>query len=191
MIFKSNYPLTSLSQQKIHIMCRCIPCQAIICTWSDNRQFSQTRKNQRRNGVNPLRPALHFCGANADYRCDRHSTFVATGLSPHKIASCISANQNCSRPFLRVTVEILLLHQPLKSYKLQYKYFAVFCNFWMCLRNFPKVMADESEAGGGGLRELYADSDSGDEFVGFDAETVRRAETTLNALIESDSNSKK
>ena len=52
-------------------------------------------------------------------------------------------------------------------------------------------MADESEAGGGGLRELYADSDSGDEFVGFDAETVRRAETTLNALIESDSNSKK
>ena len=52
-------------------------------------------------------------------------------------------------------------------------------------------MADESEAGGGGLRELYADSDFGDEFVGFDAETVRRAETTLNALIESDSNSKK
>ena len=79
-----------------------------------------------RINVNTLRPALHFCGANADYRCDRHSTFVATGLSPHKIASCISANQNCSRPFLRVTVEILLLHQPLKSYKLQYKYFAVF-----------------------------------------------------------------
>ena len=126
------------------------------------------------NYANTLRPALHFCGANADYRCDRHSTFVATGLSPHKIASCISANQNCSRPFLRVTVEILLLHQPLKSYKLQYKYFAVFCDFWTCLRNFPKVMADESEAGGGGLRELYADSDSGDEFVGFDAETVRR-----------------
>ena len=141
--------------------------------------------------INTLRPALHFCGANADYRCDRHSTFVATGLSPHKIVSCISANQNCSRPFLRVTVEILLLHQPLKSYKLQYKYFAVFCDFWTCLRNFPKVMPDESEAGGGGLRELYADSDSGDEFVGFDAETVRRAETTLNALIESDSNSKK
>ena len=40
-------------------------------------------------------------------------------------------------------------------------------------------MADESEAGAAGLRELYADSDSGDDFVGFDAETARRAETTL------------
>ena len=150
---------------------------------SDNKLISSSKEIiSHWSAINTLRPALHFCGANADYRCDRHSTFVATGLSPHKIASCISANQNCSRPFLRVTVEILLLHQPLKSDKLQYKYFAVFCDFWTCLRNFPKVMADESEAGGGGLWELYADSDSGDEFVGFDAET---------ALIESDSNSKK
>ena len=39
-------------------------------------------------------------------------------------------------------------------------------------------MADESEAGAAGLRELYADSDSGDDFVGFDAETARRAERT-------------
>ena len=39
-------------------------------------------------------------------------------------------------------------------------------------------MADESEAGAAGMRELYADSDSGDDFVGFDAETARRAETT-------------
>ena len=33
-------------------------------------------------------------------------------------------------------------------------------------------MADESEAGGAGLRELYADSDSGDDFIGFNVETV-------------------
>ena len=163
----------------------------MLCFTHDSRPTSNWVARSRTIVVNTLRPALHFCGANVDYSCDRHSTFVATGLSPHTIASCISANQNCSRPFLRVTVEILLLHQPLKSYKLQYKYFAVFCDFWTCLRNFPKVMADESESGGGGLRELYADSDSGDEFVGFDAETVRRAETTLNTLIESDSNSKK
>ena len=39
-------------------------------------------------------------------------------------------------------------------------------------------MADESDAGAAGLRELYADSDSGDDFVGFDAETARRAERT-------------
>ena len=39
-------------------------------------------------------------------------------------------------------------------------------------------MADESEAGAAGLRELYADSDSGDDFVGFNAETARLAETT-------------
>ena len=43
-------------------------------------------------------------------------------------------------------------------------------------------MADESEAGAAGLRELYADSDSGDDFVGLDAETARRAERTSGNL---------
>ena len=54
-VFKSNYPLTSLSRQKIHIICRCIPCQAINCTWSGIRNFPQTRKNQPRT-----RTKLHF-----------------------------------------------------------------------------------------------------------------------------------
>ena len=53
---QSNYPLTSLSRQKIHIICRFIPCQAIICTWSDNRQFSKTSKNQRPTRVNFILP---------------------------------------------------------------------------------------------------------------------------------------
>ena len=57
-------------------------------------------------------------------------------------------------PFLRVTVEMFLLHQPLKSSKLQYKYSAIFCDFWTCGRRFPKVMADEREACAAGLREL-------------------------------------
>ena len=48
-------------------------------------------------------------------------------------------------------------------------------------------MADESEAGAAGLRELYADSDSGDDFVVFYAETVRRAETTLTRRNDTDS----
>ena len=51
-VFKSNYPLTSLSRQKIHIICRCIPCQAINCTWSDIRKFLQTRKKQPRSRLN-------------------------------------------------------------------------------------------------------------------------------------------
>ena len=42
---KSNYPLTSLSRQKIHIICRCIPCQAMNWTWSDNRNFPKLAKN--------------------------------------------------------------------------------------------------------------------------------------------------
>ena len=54
-VFKSNYPLTSLSRQKIHIICRCIPCQAINCTWSGIRNFPQTRKTQPRT-----RTKLHF-----------------------------------------------------------------------------------------------------------------------------------
>ena len=113
------------------------------------------------------------------YRCDRCSTFVASQRRVHKFTSCISANQNWSRIFLRVTVELFLLHQPLKSSKLQYKYSAVFCDFWTCGRRFPKVMADESKAGDAGVRELYADSDSGDDFGGFDAEAVQSAEATL------------
>ena len=129
--------------------------------------------------VNTLRPALHYSGANVNYRCDWFSTIVASQRGVHKFTSCISANQNCSRLFLRVTVEKFLLHQPLKSSKLQYKYSAVFCDFWTGGRRFPKVMADESEAGDAGVRELYADSDSGDDFDGFDAETVQRAEATL------------
>ena len=47
-------------------------------------------------------------------------------------------------------------------------------------------MEDESEAGAAGLRELYADSDSGDDFGGFDAETVRRAEATLTRTLRND-----
>ena len=43
-VFKSNYPLTSLSRQKIHIIRRCIPCQAMNWTWSDNRNFSKLAK---------------------------------------------------------------------------------------------------------------------------------------------------
>ena len=94
-----------------------------------------------------------------------------------------------------VASAIKILQASIQIFRCILRFLDVFTKFsesyGACLRNFPKVMADESEAGGGGLRELYADSDSGDEFVGFDAETVRRAETTLNALIESDSNSKK
>ena len=44
-VFKSNYPLTSLSWQKIHIIRRCIPCQAMNWTWSDNRNFPKLAKN--------------------------------------------------------------------------------------------------------------------------------------------------
>ena len=29
--------------------------------------------------LNPLEPALHYCGANANYRCGRFSTIVAHG----------------------------------------------------------------------------------------------------------------
>ena len=32
-----------------------------------------------REDVNPLEPALHYCGANANYRCGRFSTIVAHG----------------------------------------------------------------------------------------------------------------
>ena len=39
-------------------------------------------------------------------------------------------------------------------------------------------MVDESEAGAAGLWELYADS--GDGFVGFDADTVQLGKTTLS-----------
>ena len=51
-VFKSNYPLTSLSRQKIHIIRRCIPCQAMNWTWSDNRNSPKLAKNSgqlRRN----------------------------------------------------------------------------------------------------------------------------------------------
>ena len=45
MVFKSNYPLTSLSRQKIHIIRRCIPCQTMNWTWSGNRNFQKFAKN--------------------------------------------------------------------------------------------------------------------------------------------------
>ena len=72
-VFKSNYPLTSISRQKIHIICRCIPCQAINCTWSGIRNFPQTRKNQPRT-----RTKLHFpstcqqMDASRQEACDVH-----------------------------------------------------------------------------------------------------------------------
>ena len=58
MVFQSNYPLTSLSRKKIHIIRRCIPCQAINWTWSDNRKFPNFAENSDKLGAkfNFLRP---------------------------------------------------------------------------------------------------------------------------------------
>ena len=44
----TNFTFTA----KIHIISRCIPCQAINCTWSYIRNFPQTRQNQRLSRVN-------------------------------------------------------------------------------------------------------------------------------------------
>ena len=58
MVFQSIYPLTSLSRKKIHIIRRCIPCQAINWTWSDNRKFPNFAENSDKLGAifNFLRP---------------------------------------------------------------------------------------------------------------------------------------
>ena len=82
-VFKSNYPLTSLSRQKIHIICRCIPCQAINCTWSDIRKFLQTRKKQPQSRLN-----LTFHRLDNKYGCSRQE---ARDVHVH-ISWCIAAD---------------------------------------------------------------------------------------------------
>ena len=44
--------------RRVHIICRCIPCQAMNCTWSDNRNFPKTRKKQIRSRVFSTFPQL-------------------------------------------------------------------------------------------------------------------------------------
>ena len=52
MVFKSNYPLTFLSRQKIHVIRHCIPCQVMNWTSSDNRRFPKLAKNSGQLRVN-------------------------------------------------------------------------------------------------------------------------------------------
>ena len=87
MVFKSNYPLTSLSRQKIHIIRPCMPCQAMNWTWSDNRNFPKLAKNIGKHAVKwlPAADRKHVntsCGDTVKFRLDAGKSPIFRSQSP-------------------------------------------------------------------------------------------------------------
>ena len=128
MVFKSNYPLTSLSRQKIHRICHCIPCQVMKCTWSDNdnRYFPKTRKKTETNSIK-----LNWCGptrssiAHLNILISTESSllwsffFMTQHSEPYVIAGLMMVSKTL---FLLSTIMIYyyLFKPPFPNNKIQY-----------------------------------------------------------------------